>query len=218
MQLQPANGLGGHVVRRRLALLGIAIGLIVASGCAKPRVWQPPRIDLHSYGTLGLVQFSGDDHGPTATRQFLTALHTAQAGVPVLELGPLSPLLRSVGHEALDAEAARAIGERYRVGVLVIGDLEIEKPRPSFSVQSFTEANASAEILGSLDTRILDARSGATIWSNGARGKRSVAHLNLSAGSRPDFGAVDPDDEQAELVRWMVGRVTSDFHGRWVRP
>jgi hypothetical protein len=206
-------------MRRRLVLAGTAIGLIAAFGCAKPRVWQPPRIDLRSYGTLGLVEFrSADEHGAEATRQFLTTLHAAQAGVPVLELGALPPLLRSVGHQTLDPEAARAIGERYRVGVLVVGDLQIDEPRPTFSVQSFTQANAGAEIRGSLDARILDARSGATIWSNGARGKRNVAHLNLSAGSRPDFGAVDPKGEHAELIRWLVERVTGDFRGRWVRP
>jgi len=205
-------------VRRWLALSGIAIGLLVAFGCAKPKVWVPPRIDLHRYGTLGLVEFrSGHGHGPMATQRFLATVHAAQAGVPVLELGSLEGVLRSVGHEAMGPEAARAIGERYAVRALVIGDLDIDPPRPNFSVQSFTQANASAEILGTLNARIMDVRSGATIWSNEARGKRTVAHLNMSAGSRPQFGAVDPDGEHAKLVAWLVDRITGDFRGRWAR-
>jgi hypothetical protein len=203
---------------RRLAL-GIAIGLLVGFGCAKPRVWQPPRIDLHRYGTLGLVQFhSRQGHGTMATRRFIATLHAAQAGVPVLELGPLPALLRSVGHETMGPEAARAIGERHGVEVLVVGRLEVERPRPSVSVQSITRASATAEILGALDARILDARSGATLWSDEARGRRAIAHLEVAAGERPRFGAVDPGAEDAKLVAWLVDRVTDDFRGRWVRP
>lgn len=192
---------------------------MLALGCAKPKVWAPPRIDLERYGTLGLIEFrSNQGYGSVATQRFLTAVHAAQAGVPVLELGPLPHVLRSVGHDSLGADAARAIGEKYRVDVLVVGDLETEDPRPNFSIRSLTEAKASAEILGSLNARILDAGSGATIWSDAARGKRTVAHLNVSVGNRPNFGAADPEGEQAKLVAWLVDNVTGDFRGRWVRP
>ncbi|HKJ23454.1 MAG TPA: hypothetical protein VKB65_01435 [Myxococcota bacterium] len=100
-------------MRRRIALCGIALGLLAGAGCAKPRVWQEPRLDLARYGTVGLVEFdSNRGDGEWATRRFLASLHAAQVGVPVLELGPLRPVLRSVGHETLGPEAARAIGER----------------------------------------------------------------------------------------------------------
>jgi len=205
-------------MQRQIALHLIGILMFAAFGCAKPKVWVPPRIDLHQYGTLGLIEFgSTSGYGPIVTQQFVASLHSAQAGVPVLELGPLAQVLASVGHEALDPDAVRAIGARYRVDIVTAGDLDLDQPQPNFSIRSFTEANASAEILGTLNTRFLDARSGATIWSDQARGKRTVAHLNMAVGRRPQFGAVDPEGENAKLVTWLVSRVSGDFRGPWAR-
>jgi hypothetical protein len=192
--------------------------MLTSLGCTKPKVWVPPRIDLHRYGTLGMIECeSAQGYGPMATQQFVANLHSAQAGVPVLELGPLDHVLRSVGHETMGPDAVRAIGEKHRVDVVITGDLEIDQMRPHFSIQSLTEANASAEIVGTLNARILDARSGATVWSDQARGERTVAHLNMVSGQRPQFGAVDAAGEHAQLVSWLVNRVTGDFRGYWAR-
>jgi hypothetical protein len=98
----------------------------------------------------------------------LAGIGGAQPGVPVLELGPMAPLLKSVEQPVLGPDAVRAIGERYAVDVLVV--LEIEQPQPGSSIESFTEANATADILGTLEVRFLDARSGATRWSSQAAG------------------------------------------------
>jgi hypothetical protein len=197
-----------------LGILGVAV-----LGCAKPKVWMPPRMDVRAYGTLGLIEFSATTgYGPLATRQFVADLHAAQAGVPVLELGTLTQVLRAVEREALDPETVRAIGRHYEVDVVVAGDLEIESPQPNFSLHSFTEANVSADIHGRLSARFLDAGSGATIWSEHAQGKRTLAQLHVAAGQRPSLGAVDPQGEEAKLVEWLVWRTTDDFRGRWVRP
>jgi len=206
-------------MRRQIALQLIGILVLSALGCAKPKVWVAPRIDLHQYGTLGMIEFrASPGYGPKTTQQFVATLHAAQPGIPVLELGELEQVLRSVGRETLDPDAVRAIGERYHVDVVAMGELGLEQARPNFSVQSFTKANASAEIEGTLSTRFMDARSGATIWSDRASGKRTLAHLNVAAGQRPQFGAVDPDGESKKLIAWLVGRVTDDFRGTWQRP
>jgi hypothetical protein len=206
-------------MKRQIALHLTGILMLTLLGCAKPKVWVPPRIDLHEYGTLGMIEFrSPQRYGPLATQRFVATLHSSQGSVPVLELGRLADALHSVGYRTLGPDAVRAIGEKYEVDVVVVGDLEIDQPRPNFSIQSFTEANASADILGTLHVRFLDTRSGATIWSDQARGKRSVAHLNLGTGQRPQFGAVDPEGEHAKLLDWLVGRVTGDFRGYWARP
>lgn len=205
-------------MKRKLVIQLAGILILATLGCAKPKVWVPPRIDLQQHGTLGLIQFqSPSGYGKMATQQFVAAVHSAQAGVPVLELGPLAEVLDAVGHEAMGPDVARAIGERYRVDVVVVGDLEVDQARPNFSIQSFTEANVSAEILGTLNARFLDARSGATIWSDQARGKRTLAHVNMIGGQRPQFGVVDPEGEEAQLVAWLVSRTTGDFRGHWAR-
>ena len=215
--MSPDDRSGGPLMRKRVAL--VLVGLIAALGCAKPKVWSPPRVDLQRHGTFGLIQFdSAAGYGAAATDRFLAAIHAAQGGVPVLELGTLSGLLEAVGHADLGPDAARAIGERYRVDVLVIGDLDIENLRPRFSIQSITEANARAEIRGQLNTRFVETRSGATIWSDEARGTRTVASFDLAAGRRPEISAVDPEGEHAQLVAQLVARATDDFRGRWVRP
>ena len=207
-------------MKRQLALHLLLVAACVPFGCARePEVWTPPRIDLHQFGTLGMIEIqSPQGYGSIASRQFMAAIHSAQPGVPVLELGEMARVLGSVGQEAMGPEAVRAIGEKYRVDVVVVGDLEIDSPRPNWSLQSFTEANASADIHGSLSARFCDADSGATIWSNEAGGSRSVANLNMSLSARPQFSAVDPEGEQAKLVSWLVGRVTGDFRGYWARP
>jgi hypothetical protein len=205
-------------MRRQLAIQLAGFLILATLGCAKPQVWVPPRMDLQKQGTLGLIEFESDGgYGTIATEQFLAAVHAAQTGVPVLELGPLAPLLRSVGHATLSPDAVRAIGKRHRVDVVVVGALELEKPRPNFSVRSFTEAKASAEILGTLNTRFLDAGNGATTWSDRASGKRTLAHFNVVGGQRPQFGVADPEGEEAKLVSWLVSHVTGDFRGHWAR-
>jgi hypothetical protein len=202
-----------------LAFALLAIAVLGGVDCAaKQDVWVPPRIDLREYGTLGLVEIRATlPYGKIATRKLMAALHDAQPGVPVLELGELAGVLRAVGHETLDPDAARAIGERYRVDAVVVGDLAIEQPKPSWSVHSFTEASASADVHGSLDARIFHTNSGATIWSDSVAGKRTIASIDLAAGVRPRIDAVDPEGEEARLVGWLVGRVTRDFRGHWER-
>lgn len=70
-------------MHRPLALCGILLGLLVGCGCAKPRVWQGPRVDLTRYGTLGLVEFrSGHGDGEWVTRRFLASVHTPRRASP----------------------------------------------------------------------------------------------------------------------------------------
>lgn len=207
-------------MRRQIALQLLVIATLSGFGCAAKRqsVWVPPRVDLHAYGTLGMVELDArPGYGEIATRKFVASLHSAQPGTPVLELGQSAQVLRAVGREVMDPVTVRAIGEKYHVDVVVLGDLALDPVKPRWSLQSFTEATASAEIHGTLSARFYDAASGATIWSDSAGGRRTIAHLDLAMGSRPQFDAVDPDGEQAALVSWLVGQVTSDFRGHWER-
>ncbi len=182
--------------------------LVLSLGCAsKPKVLIPPRVDLASFGNLALIEFSatgGERLGLIASREFLAAMQSAQPGTPVLELSDQG---------ALDPRTVRAIGEKYGVDAIVVGALEAHKVKPNVSFDSAVRwVTASAELEGVLSARILDTRTGATLWSSGARAKREIAHLDVSNGN---VAGTSPDDARQELVEVLVGSATADFWAHW---
>jgi len=197
------------------------IAAFFAVSCASPKVLVPPRIDLARYGTLGMIEFTAKGpHGlaKTATSQFMAVVQGAQPGVPILELGDARRVLAAVGHDDIDPEAIKAIGEKYGVDAILVGELETHQPRPNFSINSLVESvKAGADIEGVLSARMYQTRSGATIWTNAARGKQSVANVSFSRGAIPRIGGKDPATAEARLVHSLVGTLAADFQPRWER-
>jgi len=213
-------------VRHRLgiALVALALAGTFAAACSKApppreRVWIPPHVDLARWHTLGILEFSAPGNaglGPVAAREFLVAIHSAQPGTPVLELGDEQRVLAALGAAALDADAIRAIGAKYRVDALVVGRLEAQPTAPGFAFDSNARwVAASAALEGGLDARILDTQSGATIWSTAARASEPLGQVEISASGVSGLGAGSPDEAKQRLVKGLVGRATSDFWGRW---
>jgi hypothetical protein len=211
------------VVRHRLALVCIALAAACATGCAKSppreRVWIPPRIDLARFGTLGMLEFSSPTTaslGALASREFLAALQSAQPGTPVLELADQRRVLAEVRAEALDPDAIRAIGERYRVDALLVGRLEAQPRTPSFAFDSAARwASATAELEGNLDARLFDTRTGATVWTQAARATQPLGRVDVSATGVSGLGVSQADDARERLVRSLVANATGDFWGHW---
>jgi len=209
----------------RMACLFVLLGMtgLLASGCARtprpPAVRVPPVIDLSRLGALGLVQFESpgrEDLGQLTTREFLAALQSAQPGTPVLELGGERRLLSQVGRDALDAEAVRAIGEKHHVDALIVGTLESQRVSPKFAFDpSAAFASARADLEGSLHVRILDTRSGATIWSAAPRAKAEIGGMDVSRHGVSNVGTSGPDEAQEHLVNSLVGMATNDFWAHW---
>lgn len=195
-------------------LLSLLLGATVALGCSTstptPRVLVPPRVDLASFGNLALVEFhatGGERLGVIASREFLSAMQAAQPGTPVLELGSQ----RVLG--ALDVNMLRALGEKYHVDAIVVGELEAHNVKPNVSFDSAVRwVTASAELEGMLNARILDTRTGATLWSSGARARKEIARVDLTSGAVAGSGA---DDARQELIEALVGSTTSDFWAHW---
>lgn len=191
--------------------------LIAASALAcsspRPKVLVPPRVDLASFGNLALVEFSatgGERLGMLASREFLAAMQAAQPGTPVLELGAERRLLSGA---SLDLQAVRALGEKYGVDAIVVGSLDAHNVKPNVSFDSAVRwVTASAELEGILSARIVDTRTGATLWSSGARAKKQVAHIDLSSGTVAGTGV---DDARQELIETLVGTTTADFWAHW---
>jgi hypothetical protein len=204
-----------------LGLLVPAISAALALGCStpQPKVRVPARVDLSRLGTLGLVDFASagsDGLGTRATREFLAALQSAQPGTPVLELGDERRLLGELGRETLDTDAVRAIGEKYRIDAIIVGRFDSQRVSPKVAFDpSSTFASASAELEGSLDARILDTRTGATVWSTAARARAEIAGVQISDRGISNVGASAPDDARDHLVTRLIHKATVDFWAHW---
>ena len=181
---------------------------------------MPPRVDLRSFGSIGMIDFSprqSDQLNVQATREFLAALQSAQPGTPVLELGDRDRLAGLAGHETLDAATIRAIGEKHGIDALVVGELEARRIEPSIRVGLHLDSlSASAEVEGALTVRIYDARSGATLWTRAVRRRDSVAGVTVASGGLSGLGATDPKAAEGRLVRALARQATSDFWPYWV--
>lgn len=205
---------------RLVWLFALAIGPSLG-GCGSSKVLVPPRMDLARYETIGMIEFSSSgvqNLAGTASREFLAAIHSAQPGTPVLELGNEAQVLSVIHAQSLDPAAIRSIGEKFHVDALVVGMLGAQEVKPRLSVgPSLESLSASAELEGVLDARILETRSGATIWTAAARAKEPLARVNLSGEGLSGVGASLPGDAKTKLVQCLVQRATEDFWSRWER-
>lgn len=206
---------------RRLPLLALALPLLLAGCASKPKVLVPPRLDLGAYPTMGIVLFTSNTSGNLddyATEQFMQALHNAQPGVRILELGTADHVLDEVGHDAFDFEAVRAIGKKWGVDAVFAGHLDVTDVKPRLDLQSMIKTlRVSADVKAALQARLIEAHGGATVWSRSSSGEAPVAHVRLISGGPVDFGASDPAEAYGRLVQTLVGRVSGDFYAHWER-
>ena len=95
----------------KLGIVGVAL---ILSACSSSRTVQvPPRVDLTSLGTIGMVGFWSQANVELARQanvQFLTEIQSAQPGVPILELGDEAQGLGGASASALEPAAVRALG------------------------------------------------------------------------------------------------------------
>ena len=188
-------------------------GIILFWGCG-PKILLPPRVDLRPYGTLGMIELSSNAQGnlaPYTSQKILHSIQDAQPGTLVMELGTLQNALGSVGRSELDYEAIKAHGSKYGVGGIIMGNLEIDKVKPSINIAStLATINVSAYVEAFLSAKLVETKSGATVWSNGAQGRENVASVSLMGGE-PVFNATDPDKAYGQLVQHLVGYLCNDF-------
>ena len=189
-------------------------GIFLFWGCGGPKILVPPRVDLRPYGTLGMIELSSNTQGtlaPYTSQKILHSLQDAQPGTLVVELGTLQNALGSVGRSELDIEAIKAIGSKYGVGGIITGNLEVEKVKPSINIAStLKNMNVSAYVEAMLSAKLVDTKSGATVWTNSAQRRENVASVSLMGGD-PVFNAKDPDKAYGQLVPHLVGYICNDF-------
>jgi len=194
----------------------LALMIAVAGGCARTRVLIPPRFDLGTFYTVGLVNFTIEnargDLNELATEYFTRELFASQSGIEILELGDMDNILAETERERFDLRAAQALGGEYDIPAVFVGHLKASSVRPRASISRFplVEAVISVE----LTVRLLSTESGATLWSNTAQATESVGGLGLS-GSEIVFSAEDPDEAYGDLVALLIDELTRDFRPRY---
>jgi hypothetical protein len=180
----------------------------------------PPRMELQSFGTLGIVEFtSNSDPGinSQATREFQSHVHAAQPGTRIVELGSREELLAAVGGRQLDAAALRKIGEKYGVDAIFIGNVAYSDPRTDVKVTdgSKLEGSLRIEVRGDISGRLVETRSGANVWSSSAWARRPVGGLNVS--EQGVSGGMRRSNPREEMVPTLVYHLTQDFRATSVR-
>ena len=207
---------------RTYAGFTLLLSLAVLCGCSSTvLVPVPPRMDLKSYGTLGIVEFGSNSDAAInahATRQFQEQIQGAQPGTRFIELGSREAVLAAVGGRQLDVDAFRKIGERYGVAAIFVGDIAYSDPKTDVKLTDLTrlEGGVRAEIKGDISSRLVETRTGASVWSNSAWARRQIGRLSVSA-EHGVSGGMSKSNPREEMVPALVYQLTHDFRPSSVR-
>ena len=202
----------------RLTVLALAI----LWGCTHSvLVPVPPRMDLKSYGTLGIVEFASNSDPSLnihATRQFEENIQAAQPGTPFVELGSREAVLAAVGSKQFDVDTLKQIGAKYGVAAIFLGDIAYSEPKTDFNLNDLSKLEGSmrTEVRGDISSRLVEARTGASVWSSSAWAKRQTGRLNISA-EQGVSGGTSSANPREEMVPTLVYHLTEDFRATSVR-
>jgi hypothetical protein len=211
-----------HLSARSLFARLVPILLVVTSCASKqPAEYVPPRLDLAHYGALGIVEFSSNHKGAlgaSATQEFVAAVHAAQPGTPVLELGELASAIPGSTRGKIDPAAIRALAAREHVDAIFVGQVAEGEGKPRVALDpSYGTASASAERKAKINVRLLDGVSGATVWSASSERTIPVVSFDGTLRGLSRVKTTPGDEARAILVRDLVSDVTYDLRPRWVQ-
>jgi hypothetical protein len=194
----------------------LLLSLAALWGCSSTVVVPvPPRVDLKGYGALGVVQFDSNA-GPAidvrATREFQARVHAAQPGTRLVELGPRDGVLAAVGARQFDAEALRRLGAKHGVDAVFLGEIEYSEPRTKVRIDDIKklEGGVRTEVRGDAASRLVETRSGASVWSSTSWATRQVGRLEMSA-EQGVSGRIESADPRELMVPALVYHLTHDF-------
>lgn len=204
-----------------VAVVWLSLTVLLLAGCThKQKVMVPPRIELIPYNNIGIIEFSSnldEKLRQHVTQNFMQRAQSAQPGVRFLELGPLAPILTSVGADHLDPDILMSLARKYHVNAVFTGHLEISEVKPKIRWNSVaTTVKAEAYLEGLLTVRLLESRSGVILWTNSSAAKKSVAAISLNRNGPVGVSVNDPEAKYDNLVRELVYDCTDDFFPYYV--
>ena len=206
----------------QVTIWGSVMFSVLALGCAhKITVEIPPRVDLQSYQTIGIVEFSSNSTeqlNQMATQKFMSVIQGAQPGVRFLELGPADQALKLVGRERLDPDAMKALGKKYGVSTIFTGTYEVSTIKPKITLgEDLSSVSASANVGISLVSKHWDTGTGATLWTKSRQGQWAVSKLRKDSGSFVSLSVSLPEDRYGQFIEELVYAVTNDFRPHYER-
>lgn len=201
----------------RLNKLGLSAAmLLVGLGCCRQLV--PPAIDLRTYEIVGVITFKTTSPGNLAdfaTQKFIEWIRRDQKGIRVIELGTEADVLAAVGKARLDPDAVKAIAQKYNIKTLITGDLSVSHVRPRIGfAPGIKWLNVSGDVDATLDARMIETETGASVWSGSGHDEREVGSIGFNDG-RFSFNAQDPEAAYGDLIRELVKKTTRDFRNSW---
>jgi len=203
------------------AAVWLSLTVLLLAGCThKQKVMVPPRIELTPYNNIGIIEFSSnldEKLRQHVTQNFMQRAQSAQPGVRFLELGPMAPILTSVGADHLDPDILMSLARKYHVNAVFTGHLEISEVKPKIRWNSVaTTVKAEAYLEGLLTVRLLESGSGVILWTNSSTAKKSVAAISLNRNGPVGVSVNDPEAKYDNLVRELVYDCTDDFFPYYV--
>jgi len=196
-------------------LVSICIGLFILS-CT--RVMVPPVVDLKSHQAVGIIMFKCSEGGNLdafVTQKFIQEITKDQRPVEILEMGKEADILAAVQKTILDIDAYKAIGQKYNLKSIIVGDIQISDVQPEINIApGFSFIGARGVIQATLVARMVETTNGATIWTGSARDKREVGSISL-VGGHFMFDAQDPEQAYGPMTEALVKNTTKDFKNTW---
>ncbi|HEX9485624.1 MAG TPA: hypothetical protein VF976_01040 [Gemmatimonadales bacterium] len=187
-----------------------------ACGPNRIRILVPPRLDLKTYGRLGLVTFTVENAKGSlpqlVTDRFEEEALTAQPGIEIFELGPAD--------SALDAARAQQIGKERGVAAVFAGHLRVSNPQASGGIAAgggvlgLVTPHVDQTVRLDLSVRLVSTQSGGTVWRQGAWATEKVSEVSFT-GAELIFTAKDPKAAYGSLVNRLVDLVGEDLWSRW---
>jgi len=199
--------------------------------CAKKVVKYepvPPAVDLRNYEKIALIEFESNSEGELnklVTQKFLQRVQYLQPGVRMVEIGNKDKVLSSLALKELDYDAIQAIGKRYGVDAIIVGNLDISDIKPDYNISAsnsigsliehtinnIQRVNISAELNARLTGKLLEVGGGATAWTRSAAGAWKVAAIDIDSHGHARFNAHNPEDNYGNMSNWLVKNVSIDF-------
>lgn len=191
----------------------VCIGVIIMIGCG-PRVVQqkvlvPPRIDLKSYGRVGIYTFDCNKKGNLdrlCTQKFIERIQSLQPGTPIIELG--------VSPGTANPQLLQTIKQRG-VDIVFMGVIDVSNIKPTLGGSFLKTMTVEADVEANLSIKLYETGFGASLLTKSGSSKRTVGHISLIKGGGGSFSAGDPEKAYGPLVEDLINQVVDDFSSHY---